>query len=52
MLRGSSPKCCYWCNRYVAALISLFVNGHGWTDVCADCESVTQDTPALLARTR
>lgn len=52
MLRGSTPRLCFWCDRYVARVISLFVNGHGWTDVCADCGSVTEGVPALLARPR
>lgn len=52
MRRGSTPKLCFWCDRYVAAVISLFVNGHGWTSACADCDSVTQEAPALLARPR
>jgi|GEM_PF-2073330 hypothetical protein len=49
MRGGSLPKVCFWCDRPRKALVSLFVNGHGWTDICGDCLDVTEPVPAALA---
>ncbi|MES1996414.1 MAG: hypothetical protein V4522_08105 [Pseudomonadota bacterium] len=49
MRGGSLPKVCYWCGSPRKVLESLFVNGHGWTDICGDCQSVIEPVPAALA---